>query len=212
MEIYRQSHHLENVFWTFSPERNGQLIWNLIGTIGVTCRSKIAKSHTKRKSKMVALVAMSKIYFEPKGQLTQNFIGSMEVDQKSLESFDWKSKMATMAAILKICIELLLNQKASWLKTCLVIRWGIQGHLGPFVYIVADDSLNFLLLFFREIRLGISCESLWFTWNVKASFRWKYKKKKKKKKIKLSSAVIRPSSTRKLTLAMLNKLRCHAHF
>ena len=39
-----------------------------------------------------------------------------------------------MAAFLKIYIEVfLLNGKVNWLETCLVIRWAIQGHLGPLV-------------------------------------------------------------------------------
>ena len=35
--------HLENLFFTSSPEPKGQLIWNLVGSIGMTCRLKIAK-------------------------------------------------------------------------------------------------------------------------------------------------------------------------
>ena len=43
-----------------------------------------------------------------------------------------------MSTILKICIELLLlNQKSDWLKTCLVIRWAVHGHLGPLVRILS---------------------------------------------------------------------------
>ena len=35
--------HLENLFFAPSPEPKGQLTPNLLGSIGVTCRSKIAK-------------------------------------------------------------------------------------------------------------------------------------------------------------------------
>ena len=35
--------HLENLFFASSPEPKGQLTPNLVGSIGVTCRSKIAK-------------------------------------------------------------------------------------------------------------------------------------------------------------------------
>ena len=39
----RNGRHLENLFFTSSPEPKGQLTPNLVGGIGVTYRSKIAK-------------------------------------------------------------------------------------------------------------------------------------------------------------------------
>ena len=39
----RHRRHLENLFFTSSPEPKGQLTPNLLGSMGVTCRSKIAK-------------------------------------------------------------------------------------------------------------------------------------------------------------------------
>ena len=39
----RHSRHLENLFFTSSPEPKGQLTPNLLGSIRVTCRSNIAK-------------------------------------------------------------------------------------------------------------------------------------------------------------------------
>ena len=39
----RHGSHLENLFFASSPELKGQLTRNLVGSIGVTCRSKIAK-------------------------------------------------------------------------------------------------------------------------------------------------------------------------
>ena len=133
---------LENRYlFCTSPEVKGQFTRNLVGSIWVTCRSKIVKFvlignsiwppqwpawksilnffwtvrsidsildrkyqgdlwiensyyRSDRKSKMVTLAAMLKIYFElfyhePKGQLTQNFIGSIEVTYRSkvLKSF-----------------------------------------------------------------------------------------------------------------------------
>ena len=35
--------HLENLFFISSPEPKGQLIWNLVGSIGMSCRAKEAK-------------------------------------------------------------------------------------------------------------------------------------------------------------------------
>ena len=45
MEIQdgRHGDHHENLFFTFSPEPKGLLTLNLVGSIGVTCRSKIDK-------------------------------------------------------------------------------------------------------------------------------------------------------------------------
>ena len=61
--------HLENLFFASSPEQKGQLIIpptplgqltrNLVGSIGVTCRSKIAKIIPIEKSMATSL----KIYF-----------------------------------------------------------------------------------------------------------------------------------------------------
>ena len=39
----RHGSRLENLFFSSSPEPKGQLTPNLVGSIGVTCRSKIAK-------------------------------------------------------------------------------------------------------------------------------------------------------------------------
>ena len=39
----RHGSHLENLFFASSPELKGQLTRNLVGSIGVTCRSKIVK-------------------------------------------------------------------------------------------------------------------------------------------------------------------------
>ena len=47
-----------------------------------------------------------------------------------------------MATILKIFIELLLNQKANWLETGLIIRWAI--HLGPLVVVLQMGLLHII--------------------------------------------------------------------
>ena len=57
------SQFIENLFFASSSEPKGQLIPNLVGSVRVTCRSKIAKIHADRKSKMAAMVAILKIYF-----------------------------------------------------------------------------------------------------------------------------------------------------
>ena len=59
----RHSRHLENHFFCFSPEPKGKLTWNLVGSIGVIGRSKIAKivpignprRTKKKKAKIVAI-------------------------------------------------------------------------------------------------------------------------------------------------------------
>ena len=46
--------HLENLFCAPSPELQGPLTRNLVGSIRVTCRSKIAKMVPIRNQKMAA--------------------------------------------------------------------------------------------------------------------------------------------------------------
>ena len=87
---------------------------------------------------MVTLAVMLKIYFElffypePKGQLTRNSIGSIEVtcrsDGAKIVQIGNPRWPPSWKSILNF-----LNPRASWFKTCLVIRWAIQGHLGPLV-------------------------------------------------------------------------------
>ena len=55
--------HLENLFFAYSPELKGQSTQNLVGSIEVTFRSKLAKIVLIGKSKMAAMVAILKIYF-----------------------------------------------------------------------------------------------------------------------------------------------------
>ena len=57
------SNHLENLFFASSPEPKDQLTPNLLGSIGVTCRSKNSSNCADHKSKMAAMVAILKIYF-----------------------------------------------------------------------------------------------------------------------------------------------------
>ena len=60
--------HLENLFFTSSPELKGQLIRTWVGSVGVTCRSKISKIVPIR---------------NPKGQLTRNLAGNIGVTGRS---------------------------------------------------------------------------------------------------------------------------------
>ena len=55
----RHGRRLENLFFASSPEPKGQLTPNLVGSIGVTCRSKIAKIVLIRNPRWPQL----KIYF-----------------------------------------------------------------------------------------------------------------------------------------------------
>ena len=43
MTLHINGRHLENIFFASSPEPKGQLTPNLLGSIRVTCRSKVAK-------------------------------------------------------------------------------------------------------------------------------------------------------------------------
>ena len=76
-------HHLENLFFASTPKPKSLLTPNLVGSIGVTYRSKIAKlcrleihgSH------------LGNLFFasspEPKGKLTRNLVGSIGVTCRS---------------------------------------------------------------------------------------------------------------------------------
>ena len=88
------------IFFASSPEPKGQLTPNLVGSIGVTYRSKIAK-----------IVHLENLFFapspEPKGKLTPNLLGSIRMT--------CRSKIAKIvlrdgrhSAILKIYFSLLL--------------------------------------------------------------------------------------------------------
>ena len=58
----QDSSHLENLFFFSSSELKGQLTRNLVGSIGVTCRSIMARCD--RKSQIAAMAAILKICFE----------------------------------------------------------------------------------------------------------------------------------------------------
>ena len=67
--------------------------WKLVGNIKVTCKSKIAKTFPIRNPRWPPQPHLENLFWtfspEPKGQLTQNVIGSNGwlVDKKSLKSF-----------------------------------------------------------------------------------------------------------------------------
>ena len=44
MQDGRHGGQIENLFFASSPESKGKLTWNLVGSIGKTCWSKIAKT------------------------------------------------------------------------------------------------------------------------------------------------------------------------
>ena len=106
---------LKIYFFTFSPESKGQLTWNLNGSIGVTCRSKIAKSFQPEIQDGCHGGHLKNLFFasspELKCQFTWNLVGSMGMTNQ-------KCKMAAMLAVLKIYFSLLLlNRKLNWLET-----------------------------------------------------------------------------------------------
>ena len=74
--------HLENLFFASSPQPKGQLTPNLLGSIKVTCRSKIAK--------IVPIGIQDGRHLEnqffapkPKSQLTPNLVGGIGVTYRS---------------------------------------------------------------------------------------------------------------------------------
>ena len=160
---------------TSSPETKGYLTPNLVGSIRVTCRSKIAKiilignqrwppswksilnffSRSKRSAdlKLCRKYRKQLKSFRSETQdgwhLATLFFKLLLLNQRAI---DWKTgrkyrgdllskgssnlpnQKPKIADILKIYFELLLlNRKANRLETCLVLKWAIQGHLGPLV-------------------------------------------------------------------------------
>ena len=82
MEIQDGRHggHLENLFFASSPEPKSQLTPNMVGSLGVTCRSKIAKIVQIGNPRWLHLENLFFASFpEPKGQLTPNLLGSIGV-------------------------------------------------------------------------------------------------------------------------------------
>ena len=78
---------MENLFFSSSHEPKSQLTRNLVGSIGVTCRSKLAKIVSIGNSRWPPLRPSWKCIFasspEPKGHLTPNLVGSIELTCKS---------------------------------------------------------------------------------------------------------------------------------
>ena len=69
--------HLEDLFYASSPEPKRQLTPNLLGSIGVSCRSKIAKIVWIRNLRFENLFFASTP--KPKSQLTPNLVESIGV-------------------------------------------------------------------------------------------------------------------------------------
>ena len=73
---------LKIFFFASSHEPKGQLTWNLVGSIEVTCRSKLAKSVPIRNPGWPPCRHLEHLFFaspEPKGQLTWNLVRSIGV-------------------------------------------------------------------------------------------------------------------------------------
>ena len=83
----RHGRHLENIFFASSPEPKGQLTPNWLGSIGVTCRSKIAKIVPIGNQDGCHGSHLENLFFasspEPKGQLTPYLLGSIRVTCRS---------------------------------------------------------------------------------------------------------------------------------
>ena len=84
--------HLENLFFASCPEPKGHLTWNLVGSTGMTCRSKIAKLFGS-KIQDGHRGHLENLFFtsspEPKGHLTWTWLEASGwlIDQKQLKSF-----------------------------------------------------------------------------------------------------------------------------
>ena len=118
--------HLENLFFASSSELKGQLTWNLVGSIGVTCRSKIAQT---------VLIGSPKWRpWQPSWKSILNFFSWTErqLTQSSLEVSRWRR--STVAKIILIgnprwpsCL-CLLYSPATVLFTC-IKSWFFRNHL-----------------------------------------------------------------------------------
>ena len=74
---------LKKLFFASSPEPKGQLTPNLVGSIRVTCRSKIAKIVPIKNQHGRHLENLFFASSELKGHLTQNLVGSIGVACRS---------------------------------------------------------------------------------------------------------------------------------
>ena len=97
---------------------------------------------------MVSLASLLKIYFElffilnQKTNLTRNFIVTCRSKVAKI-ILTGNQRWAPSWSI----EVLVFNRKVNWLETCLVIRWAIQGHLGP---LVIYYDFNLLCYFYKS--------------------------------------------------------------
>ena len=79
--------HLKNLFFASSPELEGQLTRNLVGSIRETCRSKKGKIFPLESQDGYHGGHLENLFLssspEPKGQLTLNLVGSIGVTFRS---------------------------------------------------------------------------------------------------------------------------------
>ena len=110
----------------------------LIGSIGQTCRSKIAKiiliENPRWSPKQPCWKSILNFFSWTRMAIASNFIGSIEVT--------CRSKVAKIVLIgnprwppsWKSILNSSLEPKDQLTQTCLVMRWAIQGHLSPLVF------------------------------------------------------------------------------
>ena len=80
--------HLENLFFASSPEAKIQLTWNLVQSIGVTCRSKITQivliGNPKWRPWWPVWKSILNLFYWTKRATDSKFIGSIEVTCRSI--------------------------------------------------------------------------------------------------------------------------------
>ena len=121
--------NLENSFFASSPEPKGQLTWNMIGSIGVTCKAKKKKKKKKKLKSFRSEIQkcrngwhIENLFFasvpKKKGQLTWNLVGSIGETCRSKLAEIVQMGNQKIVAILKIYFSLLfLKWKANCFET-----------------------------------------------------------------------------------------------
>ena len=115
----------KNVFFASTPKPKSQLTQNWLGSIGVTYKSKIAKIELIRNPRWPPWQPSWKAIFRffswterpIDSKLARKHRDDLYIKNSSNRA-NWKSKMASMTAILKIYFSLLLLKlKVNWLET-----------------------------------------------------------------------------------------------
>ena len=112
--------HLEFILFASSPERKGQLPWNLVGSIGLICRSKLAIIVLIWHPRWPPTCLFCFFFWTERrvdSKLGRKHQGDLQM-KNSWNRSGQNSKMAAIAAILELYFgPYSLTQKANWLET-----------------------------------------------------------------------------------------------